>query len=314
LSAAVPRIADSIDERYSTTDGGRAIHEAEQVAENQRQFHDAVKAEEMWGVPLQPDELPPLVDADNEEYRYYDYTEGLLWDLWYGVLHAAKRIPWRDGEAAHLRLVALVRALKDRPDPPLPKPMTKALQNNCIWESGTLWSWLLVLGPSAGESWNDCPGCGAGYELPEIHAWTNVNAFVARLTDLEVCNFRTYCGCSMRVGLETEPTDTDPGHRRPATATAQQNAHVPEAAVWIMVLGKKLFDLAAEETSGNSKRENFSGGGPLWEEHTDQPTLSRARWRFWKERLRILRDRETLSQETRDIAAEAFRKMEEIEN
>lgn len=310
LSAAVPRIADPIDERYSTADGARAIHEAERAAEHQRQYHDAVKAEELWGVPLRPDELPPLADADNEEF--YTSTEGLLWDFWYGVLHAARRIPWRDGEADHLRLVALVRALKDRPDPPPPKPMTKALRNNWIWASESFWSTLMLLGPSARESWNDFPGCGAGYELPEIHAWTNVNAFIAHLTDLEVADFLLYSVWAMREGLETEPTDDDRSHHRPATAITQQNALVPPAAVWILVLGKKLYDLtAADETL---EWGNASGGGPLWREHSDAPTLTRERWRFWKERLGILRNRETLSQETREIAAEAFRKMEEIEN
>lgn len=39
-----------------------------------------------------------------------------------------------------------------------------------------------MFSPASTESWNDFLGCGAEWEPPEVSAWVNVNAFVARLT------------------------------------------------------------------------------------------------------------------------------------
>jgi hypothetical protein len=70
--------------------------------------------------------------------------------------------------------------------------MPKELEGDWIWSSRTLWSELFDARTSARESWNDGPYSETS--MAEIHAWTNENAFVARLTSEGVKDFTTYGG------------------------------------------------------------------------------------------------------------------------
>jgi len=172
----ISALAEPIDQAFSTADGGSALWEAERVARHQRAHaedpeYGPGEVERAWGLPQ---EFP-------EPSKHEPSMEGLLWQLWFGVVHAARRTSWKD-EVAQERLVDLVTQFKSRPDPPLPHNATKALRNDSIWKSGEVWSNLNMFGSAAREDWNMVPGGGAGYSQPEIHAWINVNAFVARLT------------------------------------------------------------------------------------------------------------------------------------
>lgn len=71
------------------------------------------EALERWGPE---EEFSALNEEKEGEGDGKNPTEGQLWDLWYGVLHAAKRIPWAD-ETAQQKLVALVQALKGSSQP-----------------------------------------------------------------------------------------------------------------------------------------------------------------------------------------------------
>ncbi|KAJ6465527.1 hypothetical protein C8R47DRAFT_48502 [Mycena vitilis] len=175
---AVRQLAKPIERAYSTGNGGRLLVSEEQGARNQRTYHAPAAALEMWGPEEDLDALQAAVtDADDAPT-----AEGQLWDLYYSILHAAKKTPWRD-VAAQQRLVDLAAALKARPNPPHPVRMTIPASRNWVWEGGAyLWSNQIMFGPSARETWNDSPGCGAGWRTPEVRAWTNVNAFVARLS------------------------------------------------------------------------------------------------------------------------------------
>ncbi|KAG9248955.1 hypothetical protein BJ878DRAFT_486102 [Calycina marina] len=144
-------------------------------------------------------------------------VERNLWKLHYGILHTAKKTPWRD-TAAHNKLVDLVRGPKAHPDPHSSEGVA---QNFCF--SKNIWSNLGMLGPSTRECWNNSPGCGSGYSVPEIHAWTNINAFVARLTETELSPFWIYCIWAMRSGLEDE-------HKL--------DSYIPVATVWPSFLGR----------------------------------------------------------------------------
>lgn len=296
LDSTVKRLVEPINREYSTANHGQAIRRAEETAAYQRKFHNAKEAEELWGVPLPENELPP------EDKTHNVSTEGLLWDLWYSILHCAKRTPWRD-TAAQNRLLDLVRALKACPDPAPPAQMTKALQNDWIWSSGCLWSELVMLGPAARESWNDTPGCGAGFTLPEIHAWTNVNAFVAVITKEGLDDFSLYGKWAMRDALEDHHEDSSTS-RGFATAAMKLNAYVPAAAVWVLAVGKELCE--KDDSVPSSPNEGVPSG-----EGTD--AIPEDRWRFWKEGFQAMSRREDLSSETREVAAEAFAKMEDIE-
>lgn len=296
LESTVKRLVEPINQEYSTADHGQAIREAEKTAASQREFYSAEEAEELWGAPLPQDEIPPEDNTCNVT------TEGLLWDLWYSILHCAKRTPWRD-TAAQNRLLDLVCALKACPDPAPPAPMTEALRQNWIWSSGRLWSELTLLGPSARECWNDAPGCGAGFSVPEIHAWANVNAFVAAITKKGLDDFCLYAIWVMRDALEDHHEDASTSYGF-VTVAMKLNALVPAAAVWVLVMGKELLE------KDDSVPSNPSQGEPSWK---GTNAVCKDRWRFWKARFQGLSRREDLMSETKEIAAEAFARMEDIE-
>ncbi|EZG56859.1 hypothetical protein GNI_100340 [Gregarina niphandrodes] len=203
-------------------------------------------------------------------------TEGLLWELWYSVLHTAKRTPWDDQTAAG-RLVGLVRALKARPDPALPAHLSedalRALREDWIFASGKLWSQLSLLGASARESWNDGPDCTRPVTLPEVHAWTNVSAFVARLTQEDLTNFSCYARWAAVDLLNPRYADARP--------------HVAAMAVWVIIAGEKLWQQQFDESiPANNKidkdmwikikscLQNFAATGhPMPNSVQDPPTL-----------------------------------------
>lgn len=304
LAAAVEKLAEPIDQAYSTADHGQAIRKAENVAANQRQYHSAEDAREQWGEPLPADEVPAEDDTQPT-------TEGLLWELWYTVLHVAKQTPWQEDAGAGAtqeKLVDLVRALKARPGPPAPAKMTKALQNDWIWTSGTLWSELIMLGPSTRECWNDGPGCGSGFSVPEIHAWANINAFIARLTRADLAEFWIYAIWAIRDALEVEHKDYEPAHKSEKAAKLL-DAYVPAAAVWIIVMGKELWEKDEDLTPKNPNQGDPARGGALWK---GKSAFCKGRWDLWATRFEALSGMEDLITETREIAAKTFTRMEEI--
>ncbi|KAF5684514.1 hypothetical protein FCIRC_3857 [Fusarium circinatum] len=117
---AVDILAKPIDEAYSTANAGTEYFRQERVARIQRKYHGTQKALELWG-PEQ-DWSEPENEQDHSEN-----AEMLLWNLWYSILHTAKKIHFTD-EAQQEKLVDLVRAFKARPNPPDPVPMTIPLK------------------------------------------------------------------------------------------------------------------------------------------------------------------------------------------
>lgn len=190
-----------------------------------------------------------------------------LWDLWYGVLHAAKRIPWTDA-ARQRKLAALVEAFRARPDPPLPVPLPVPLRRDWVWERGTLWSELVMLGPSACEAWNDACGCGAGWTAPEQRAWTNVNAFVARLVAMSgtgsaksplVLFAKNYGAAAISTALEQEIRLRQQHH--PAPLPTQLALLLTVAAAWVAVAGERMFALRCDDESRRMRRSRGGRGG-----------------------------------------------------
>lgn len=294
LNTTVEKLAVPIEEQFSSADGGKAIRKAEEDAAYQRKLYSADKAEELWGVPLREDELPPETNSGTAT------TEGLLWDLWYSILHTAKRTPWKNA-AAQNRLLDLVRALKARPDPPLPTQMTKPLEKDWIWSSGDIWSNLVMNGPATRECWNDSLRGDKAHSPAEIHAWTNINAFVAAITKEGLADFWLYAIWAMRDALEDE--------YKGKLAKFTLDAEMPAAAVWIMVLAEKLWEREEVWESSETKGDP-AGGGKLWK---GKSGFCKERWAFWKGRFQLLSQRKALRDETREMATEAFEKMESIE-
>ncbi|KAJ6465531.1 hypothetical protein C8R47DRAFT_1155003, partial [Mycena vitilis] len=209
----------------------------------------------MWGPEEDLDALQAAVtDADDAPT-----AEGQLWDLYYSILHAAKKTPWRD-VAAQQRLVDLAAALKARPNPPHPVRMTIPASRNWVWEGGAyLWSNQIMFGPSARETWNDSPGCGAGWRVPEVRAWTNVNAFVARLSAQGVRDFRLYGMWALREALEDEIAIG--GHHPAESVSWMAEALFEGAAVWVRLAGRCIHARLQEEYSLSLRRSGRNGTG-----------------------------------------------------
>ncbi|KAK7025043.1 hypothetical protein R3P38DRAFT_2952481 [Favolaschia claudopus] len=305
LEDTVTQLTNPINASYSSADSGNAIRQAESDATAQREFHSEAAARELWGDPLPEDEVPA------EEVPDAPSTEGQLWELWYAVLHAAKRYPWRNDENnAHDKLVALVAAIKRVPDPPLPPNANKALRGNWIWGTGTLWSDLVLLGASSREIWNDSPGTGAGYSDAAIVAWTNVNAFTARLTSEDVNDYSLYAIWAMRDALETDPTK-----KASEESGTWLDACVPAAAAWILIWGRPMFE-RREVYERSPTRGDPGRPGDLMVQRTKnkQSAWTSQRWAFWKARFEEISVAQDVKEETRIAAGEAFGKMKEIES
>ncbi len=261
LHTTVSQLVSPVEEAYSTANYGRAIHDAESTAANQRGYRAEEEGEqaaiECWGMPLTENELPKLDEATRDKPS----TECLLWDLWYSFLHVAKQTSYAD-TASREKLLDLVAALKAHPDPPPPTLMTKALKNNWIWSSGTIWSTLSMFGPSARQCWNDSPGCGSGFSVPETHAWRDVNAFIAGVTQQGLAGFWIYSIWAMREALEEEHRDYNNSHVK-ATAVTTIDALVPAAAVWVLVMGRELYTNKDDMAPGSPAYGRPGAGGAL---------------------------------------------------
>lgn len=242
VQEAVRQIAEPIDHAYTTADGGRLFVKQERCARSQRGYHEPEGALEMWGPEEDLDELQARV-TDPEGAPT---VEDELWDLYYTILHVARKTPWRD-EGAQQRLVDLIAALKARPDPELPARMTTALKRYWIYEPGGPWSNASLFVPSATDSWNYYPGGGGGWYPCEVNSWTNLNAFVARLTAQHIHDFVRYSLWALRSALDDEII-IHPKSRTPAPSIAVKAESLFEVArVWIRLAGKSVFEEASKD-------------------------------------------------------------------
>ncbi|KAI0135728.1 hypothetical protein F4814DRAFT_34588 [Daldinia grandis] len=306
---AVAKLAAPIEKAFSSADYGRAYYHAEMTARSQRPIESPEEALELWGPEEDwPSPSLPANESDGES------TEGQLWSLWYSILHAAKRIPWT-ATIEQERLLGLVEALKLRPDPAQPSPMTTPLRRNWIWEDGRLWSTLRLLGASTREAWNDGCGCGAGWTGPEQRAWTSVNGFVARLVASGTSPALAVYG-EWAVGEAVESVPRGDGLHVRAPASTQAAVRVAVACVWLQIAGRYMWNLRAGEgeargpTVDLGARENKLP----WYGHktgAEKTRRSEARWDFWRRRLEQEAENGELPGEVRELArgsAEIIRK------
>ncbi|PSN63629.1 hypothetical protein BS50DRAFT_576257 [Corynespora cassiicola Philippines] len=212
-------------------------------------------------------------------------------NLWYTLLHTAKRTPFRD-TPRHTKLVDLAKAIKD--------PQISGASPSDTHEL-SMWS---------REVMNDAPGGASGYSAPEIHAWTNVNYFLALLKGAGLASY-IFDIWAMREALEREHFDDGP-HDGPNRATAAQkyDAWVPAAAVWVFGEGDKLYGLEEDLTPKSRNQGNPAKGGELWKGGAE---YSKERWAFWKKRFGEVGGMGEVSEETRGVAKEAVVAMEEVE-
>lgn len=298
---AAEALARPIDETYTTGDHGRLRYSAEETARHQRTFYkDPEEAVKEWG---QPEDIPEP-DTENDDNAS---TECQLWDLWYAILHAAKRIPWTD-ETEQEKLVNLVRTLKARPDPPPPDNMTAAMKHDWVWSGGTVWSTLLLIGAAISESSNDCCGCGAGWTVPEQHAWINVNAFLARLTVGGVCDLSHKSMWELEEALESVP-DGGSGHIK-TSVEVKQSTNVSVAAVWTLLAGSYIYENNLADDGGidgESVDLSLRGKKLPWMGGREEVkrVMSAGRWTFWRRRFAEEAKNETLTYEARELCEKA---------
>jgi len=291
LPVTAGQLAAPIDEAFSTDDYGQEL--ADEVGNRSDTLGDS-------------EALPGLSTPR-------PCAEGQLWSLYYGILHAARKISWSDN-AGQIKLVELVRVLKARTDPPLPPSAISGLRPNWPLSEGRLWSTLALLGPSARESWNDAPvWIGFWYSLPEIHAWQNVNAFVARLSKHRVAEFWTYGEWAFRDGLEKANLSASV-----AADLRYMEITVSTAAVWLAVAGKDMFERSREVPRGAKPRALTAEEAALDQEGwyvamSELPGYRMDRWDIWRQKFEATAGLERLDEAFRAYAADAAREMERLE-
>lgn len=234
LAQAIDMLAEPIEESWSSADHGAQYYRQEMMARRQRTYHPADKALQMWG----PEEDFPEPESDIGSSDV-NSAEGQLWNLWYAIMHAAKRIPWTD-DTRHGKLVDLVRALKARPEPPPPARMTVPLRKHWIWEAGALWGNQNMFGPAVSEVSNDVCGCGSGWTQPEQDAWVNVSSFLARLTGGGISDLRSIGDMALHSAMEANlESHTNRHHTAPPIVRLEH--HITEASIWMILAGPQLL-------------------------------------------------------------------------
>lgn len=263
-----------------------------------------------------PTAVTKIVQPVNEQYTSGDQdTESLLWDLWYTILHAAKKSSRKtphpttntankdQARAAnlnpslpspdHLKLLTLLEALKNSTEPT--PPADKSPDDWVFRADGKVWSVLLLFGPATREVLNDAPGDGSGYEDVELQAWTNLNAFLAHVARRRIADIDKMGVFALREGLERQHKgdgdgDGDGDGRFRATEARKLDAFVSTAGVWALIMGEELW-----ARLGEGQNPTAASGD----------VISSKRWDTWVERFQFLSCREDLQLGTKELAAQA---------
>jgi hypothetical protein len=238
-----------------------------------------------------------LVAPIDEKISSRNLDDVNFMDLWYSIIHTAKRKPVRENELGgdsrsqdRAVLVDLVAAIKHHKIP-------GNEQYNYIYESLTDFSM------ACREAYNDPPREMA-FDL-EVDAWANVNNFFAQVTHRNLANLSIFAIWAMRQALEYDYQDDEEG-----TAAQRYDMFVPAAAAWVFGMGKSLARKREDLTPTDRKHGNPGKGGELWKGKAE---FSEERWNFWKERFAVIAEMKGVSSKTIDIAKGAVEAMERAE-
>lgn len=212
-------------------------------------------------------------------------------DLWYSIIHSAKRISFRDAHL-HDKIVGLVAAFKGHKIP-------GNEQYNYLYDALTEFSM------ACREAYNDAPTAHSGFFDAEIDAWANVNFFYARIAAKDLEDLSIFAIWAMRQGCETLQEQDDQ-----STAAQKYDAYIPAAAAWVFGMGAELFNKEVDLTPVDRKQGNPGRGGDLWKGKAE---FSKERWAFWKERFADVGKMEDVSDKTRHVARDAIQYMERAE-
>ncbi|KAJ8480927.1 hypothetical protein ONZ51_g6339 [Trametes cubensis] len=224
--------------------------------------------------------------------------EGFLWDIWNAVVTIAE-----EDTSSHDRLAAILPAIKAKGK--------SGCEGWRIWGNDFDWANLPVYGPAVRESMNgpspatenqwidyhdssqsECRAALAGdppTDSPASRAgaaarkrWLNLNAFLARLWALGVMDCTMYGISTMR--MELEPYSLPPEKRPPTEAYGIQEIEVENAAIWVRIAGKRMFE--CREILGPKGNPNWDpqygaagSSGGTWE---GVDGYHPERWALWK--------------------------------
>jgi hypothetical protein len=194
----------------------------------------ATPIEQAWAQELKR----PAVNPDDTTI---DTQSGVM-DLWFGVIHAAKKITWDDEtDQGQQALLHLLQTFKNRPDPNITEALFPKRADDWLysWTGGKLWSELSMIGMALRESLGDGPHWSDRCTEPEIQAYLNFTAFTARMTVTGVRDVWTYAMYAMTAS--TESSTHAPSHARPE----RRQAGLPSCSCMVddsrqRVVGKML--------------------------------------------------------------------------
>ncbi len=207
----------------------------------------------------------------------------------------------------HVKLAKLVVDLMNRPSPSGAAHQDGGSRNNLPWADLRAPECRYSQGPAdemvklekrGGEYYPQYETDGAKLGVGAIKAeWTRHNAFLARLvTTPGALDYEKYALISMQGALEES-----------AKTAEEISANVPAAAVWIFYAGEHIYKSRREW----SERWTPAQGGPLW---NGKKGFCPERWALWKDRFQWVTMQENTTDEAREFAGKAVRKMSEIES
>ncbi|KAL5114832.1 hypothetical protein ACEQ8H_007261 [Pleosporales sp. CAS-2024a] len=210
-------------------------------------------------------------------------------DLWYSILHAARRTHYRN-TALHQSMLSLVAKFKKH-------SIANHEKYNYLYDS------LTDLSMACRETYNDQPSPESPFPLEGI-AWSNLNYFLALLTGTRLVDNAIFAIWAMREALETKLEDDET-----CTALSKYDLYVPAAAVWILGAHAVLHDKEEDVTPKDEKHGNPARGGELWHGKAE---FSKQRWHFWKNRFATIVGQadDGLSETVRAIVKDAVGVME----
>lgn len=304
LNDTVDLLAAPIEEAYSSADQGYLLWDAEDTARHMRPLcASADESLRFWGLPVSMCEPDP-------KCRPLSSVESLLWVLWFGIIHASRKLDWTGEDNCMTALPALVQALQLRPDPPAPANATPAFFNHCVVRApGALWSKLCLLGPSAAETQSEAPGGKMGFTDVEARAWENENALFAMLTTAGTVDFMGYGVWAMRDALEGGIARRNQVRMTREFKARWIDVTLGVVCVWLICAGDKMYTRGScWEPMGKAEVVMENGMSLEWK---DEPTA--ARWDFWKKRLGKISCDVVRSEKARTCAIRALERMQDIE-
>ncbi|KAF9261120.1 hypothetical protein L218DRAFT_544881 [Marasmius fiardii PR-910] len=208
-------------------------------------------------------------------------VEDTLYNLWSAFIAAAETT---SDESLQTKLVKGLEAIKSLP-PAMVSKKGGGSEQYSNW-GGRVWNDLPMFGANMRDRWDHEDG------------WVNRNAFAAQITVAHVDDFELYAIWTLRDALEETKVNTS------------LNVLVPAAAQWIFIAGRLIYQSEREWVLPPNQGDPARGGSLIPD---IKKGFSKERWAFWKKGFEGIGEDSGEQKETKRIATEAWKKMDEIE-